>query len=390
MLKNPLPKGKDSQTLLLIQASILIILAFISAIGLDYLNWKKGEKSFLFRSVTEEKKPLLSQENPETIVLKSLSANRITSESVHQYRDQEGILHFMINLPIKKFSLLRNILENEFKKARASILKKEEQKGEEQDYYLWHVQGRRKQALMILFACQKPQIAKEEEPYRKPAKNKVVIIVDDMGYSLKAIRDICSINLPLTVSILPFTPLAKETARIAQQNNLEVMLHLPMESINSQDANNDIEGIIHSNMTEEEIKETVLASLEQVPFIIGVNNHMGSKITADEILMRIILSHLKEKNLYYVDSRTTGKSLAFSLAKRMGIPTIPRHVFLDTYNDENYIKKKLLELFRHAQKNGRAVGICHPTETTLKVLKENFHLAEEYDLEPAFVSQIVE
>lgn len=389
MLKSRFPKGTDAQTLLLIQGSILILLALLSSIGLDYVNWKKGAKSYLFRGITEEKKLLLSQENPETIVLNSLTTQRITSESIHQYRDREGILHFMINLPMKKFNLLRTLLENEFKKVKASILKREEQKGDEQNYYLWHVQGRRKQSLMILFACQKPLVAKKEEPIREPAKNKVVIIVDDMGYSLKAIKDICSINLPLTVSILPYTPLAKETARIAQQNSLEVMLHLPMESINSQDENNAIEGIIHSNMTEEEIKEVVAASLEQVPFITGVNNHMGSKITANEIPMRIILSHLKERNLFFVDSRTTGKSVAFSLAQKMGVLSASRHVFLDTYNDEDYIKGKLLELFRLAQKNGKAVGICHPSEETLKVLKENFHLVAEYDLEPVFASKIV-
>ncbi|UCC38861.1 MAG: divergent polysaccharide deacetylase family protein [Candidatus Aminicenantes bacterium] len=390
MLKGRLPKGTEAQNLLLTYASILILLALISSIGLDYVNWKRGEKSYLFRGVTEEREALLSEENPEMIVQNSLSSYKISSESIHQYRDQEGILHFMINLPIEVFSQISTSLENEFKKVEASIIKREEQKSEEQDYYLWHVQGRRKQTLMILFACQKPLIAKKEEPIREPAKNKVVIIVDDMGYSLKAIRDICSINLPLTVSILPYTPLAKETARIAQQNSLEVMLHLPMESINSQDENNDIEGIIHSNMTEEEIKETVAASLEQVPFISGVNNHMGSKITANEIPMRIILSHLKENNLFFVDSRTTGNSIAFSLAQKMEIPSISRHVFLDTYNDEDYIKNKLLELFRLAQKTGKAVGICHPSEETLKVLKENFHLVSEYNLEPVFVSQIIE
>ena len=389
MLKGRIPKGTDTQTLLLIQAFILILLALFSSIGLDYVNWKKGEKSYLFRGIAEKREPLLSQENPEMIVLNSLTTHRITSESIHQYRDQEGILHFMINLPMKKFNLLQTLLENEFQKAKASILKKEEQKGDEQNYYLWHVQGRRKQSLMILFACQKPLVAKKEEPIREPAKNKVVIIVDDMGYSLKAIRDICSINLPLTVSILPYTPLAKETARIAQQNSLEVMLHLPMESINSQDENNAIEGIIHSGMTEEEIKEAVAASLEQVPFITGVNNHMGSKITANEILMRIILSHLKEKNLFFVDSRTTGKSVAFSVAQKMGIPSTSRQVFLDTYNDEDYIKGKLFELFRLAQKNGSAVGICHPSDETLKVLKENFHLVAEYNLQPVFASKIV-
>ncbi len=216
----------------------------------------------------------------------------------------------------------------------------------------------------------------------------MAIIIDDMGYSLKAIEDACAIDRPLTISILPFTPIARETARIAHQNNLEVLLHLPLESISS-NKGNDIEGIILSRMSEEEIIRIMETNLEQVPFISGVNNHMGSKITANKILMPIILEQLRGRALFFIDSRTSGRSIAYDVAISMGIPAGFRHIFLDVQSDEDYIKRKLIELFRLAQKRGVAVGICHPTEVTLRVLKENFHLVDKFNLQPVFASDIV-
>jgi len=366
---------------------IFFLMVLFSTIGLDYIGWKNGERSYLFSVLSEKKKASLSEEGLDQIVIKSLSSLKISYDSTQQYRDKKGVLHFMIDLPLKKYRELESLLEKEFKKVSASILKKEELQGEEKNYYLWQVEGKRKQRLTILFSSQKEKL-KKEIPSRK-AENKVAIIIDDMGYSLKAINDICSLKKPLTVSILPYSPLAKETARIAYQNKLEVMLHLPLESVNNRQGNN-IEGIIHSRMSKEEIIKTVEAGLDQVPYVAGVNNHMGSRITANKILMSIILEPFKERNLYFVDSRTTSRSIAYKVAQTMGIPSVYRHVFLDGENNEDYIKGKMIELFRLAQKKGKAVGICHPTEKTMRVLKKNFHLLEKYNLEPVFASQLAQ
>lgn len=379
-------KGKNTQLPSFIFL-VFSLLALFSVMGLDFIGWKNGERSYLFSALGGRKQASLNHETLNEIVLKSLTSQRISSESIQQYRDKKGTLHIMITLPLKKYKELEPLLEIEFKKANASVLEKEEQQGEEKSYYLWQVEGDREQRLTILFSSYKEKFI-EEDSHPKKAKNKVAIIIDDMGYSLEAINDICSLKQPLTVSILPFSPLAQETAQIAHQSNLEVMLHLPLESVNSPEEN-DIPGIIHTQMSEEEIIETVDTNLDQVPYIHGVNNHMGSKITADEILMRIILKCLKERNLFFVDSRTTSRSVAYKVAQTLEIPSTYRHVFLDGENHEDYIKKKMIELFRLAQKKGKAVGICHPTEETLRVLKENFHLLEKFNLEAVFVSQIV-
>jgi polysaccharide deacetylase 2 family uncharacterized protein YibQ len=235
---------------------------------------------------------------------------------------------------------------------------------------------------------EKESLEEEKEPPRVLRKNKTAIIIDDMGYNLAALRKIISMKKPLTVSILPFSPYARETALNAHKNDLEVMLHLPLESVNSQDMNST-DGFILSEMSEEETKRIFEENLSKVPYVIGVNNHMGSKITTDAFHMHIILERIKERNLYFVDSLTTKESIAFRLAREMEIPSASREIFLDSVRDENYIEKRLLEFFQRAQEKNNSVAICHPFDETLKVLEKNIHLAEKHNIELVYVSQIV-
>lgn len=361
----------------------LLLFALFSALGLDYIGWKKGEKSYLFSSLGEKDKDGLRNEDLHDIIQKSLSRVSIPVDSINQYLDKEGIHHSMVDIKLQKYSRLEAILEEEFKKIDLIISKKEEQQTEEKIFHLWEVNQEERHRMTILFSCLK------EKPEEGIAKNKVAIIVDDMGYSLKAINEICSLKKPITIAILPFSPLAQETARIAKDHKLEVILHLPLESLPDPEANNNIKGIIHSRMSEEEVREALEENIKQVPYIVGVNNHMGSKITADARFMNIILTRLKESNLYFIDSLTTGNSIASSLARDLKIPSATRHIFIDAENDEVFIKNQLLSLFRLAQQNGKAIGICHPGEKTLRILAENIYLIEEYDLQPVYASQLV-
>ncbi len=367
---------------------IFSLLVLFSVLGLDFIGWKKEERSYIFSALLGEKKAAFSQETLEQVVLKSLPLHAISRESVQQFRDTKGALHLMIDLSSEAYEQMESYLESELAKVHAPILGKEAQPGEDKNYYLWQVGGEKEKGLIILFSVRKDS-ADEPVSRREEPTHQVAIIIDDMGYSLEAMQEIYSFQKPLTVSILPFSPFAQETARIAHQNNLEVMLHLPLESINS-DGENDIEGLIHSQMSEEEIRRTMDTDLERIPYIKGVNNHMGSKITPNETFMNIILGAIKDKNLFFIDSRTSAQSMAYTVAQRMKIPTAYRHVFLDGETREDYIKNQLIELFRRAQRNKKAVGIGHPTNITLKVLRENLHLADKYKIELVFVSQIVE
>lgn len=367
----------------------LITLAVISAVGLDFINWQKNKSSFLFSQFLKRPETLTRPEFLHGILQKNLNKAEIPLEAVHKYTDKDRILHIKIDLEMKKFIPLSSTLEEEFSTAGAVIDKKDRRETPETEYHLWLVNAEQSRSLSILFASKKEKTIRPLSERVEGAVGKVALIIDDMGYSLEAINTLSSLKLPITISILPHSPHARETAEIARSNHLEVILHLPLEPINNSENMYDDGGLILSNMEEPEILEMLNENFEMVPFITGINNHMGSKITADDRLMTIILRSVLERNLFFIDSRTTAQSVAYNIAQKMGIPSAKRDVFLDGERDEVYITRKLQELFQKARRTGLAVGICHPHPETLKVLKNSFHLVKEYKLQPVFASEIV-
>jgi len=235
-----------------------------------------------------------------------------------------------------------------------------------------------------------PQKKEADRPQKPEApRPKAAVIIDDLGYSLEAARTICALRQPVTVAILPFASSTLETAQVAHECGLEIMLHLPLESL-LQKSGNSFGGMISAGMTREEIQRNILSCLEQIPWSSGVNNHEGSKITEDAEMMPEILEVLKDKGLYFIDSRTTRDSIAFETAKLMGVRAASRQVFLDGDLNETAIKAKIGELFRLAQARGRAVGICHPKKETLAALEKYLGLAADYGIKLVFASEIVE
>lgn len=382
------PRGKPAQKTFVSLFVVLSLMAILSILALDYVFWKKGEKAYLFPFIGAKKKPPRLAKTLSETLFNNLIAQGFSPDSIHHYEDEEKISHLKIELPLERFQSLGSALEKEILKEGAQIAEKGEEKGKERIFYLWKLRGKKGDRLHLLFSCSvtKPE---KREIAPKVAPKMVAIIVDDMGYSLEVVEQLYALKQSLTISVLPFSPLAMETANLAREKGLEVMLHLPLESHNSQEGNNYVEGMIHSGMNEEEVKQTLEESLQQIPSYRGVNNHMGSKITENEAIMRTILSVLKEKALFFVDSRTSSRSLAFSLAQRLGIPSASRDIFLDTEKDENSIKQRLIELFRLAEKKGSALGICHPTEPTLNALRKYLPLIKNYGVEMVYVSKIV-
>lgn len=218
------------------------------------------------------------------------------------------------------------------------------------------------------------QIAKIEKPPALPLKPhtlrpRVAIVIDDMGRDMKPIRDLLEMDAPISVSVLPFLPHSKETAEQAHAKRRDVLLHLPMEPKDS--GNNDPgEGAIFTNMSETQVADEVKRDIDAVPYIKGINNHMGSKFTEDEKMMRVALKAAKANNLFFLDSKTTNKSAAYRVAKEMDIKAASRQVFLDNKEDVNYIKTQILELIEIAKKRGSAIAIGHPHPSTIAALKQ--------------------
>ncbi len=198
---------------------------------------------------------------------------------------------------------------------------------------------------------------------------KVAIIIDDMGANRAALNDLISLKYPVTIAVIPFLELSTETADTAYKKGREVILHLPMEPMDYPQYNPGT-GALFTFMTADEFRAALAEDLAAVPHISGVNNHMGSFLTQDREKMEIVLAAIKERRLFFVDSRTTSKTVAYDAAVKLGVPALERDVFLDNEANVESVKAQIDELIKKAKAEGTALGIGHPRPATIKALKE--------------------
>ncbi len=396
--KPPLKKGQEPWPAFNLVTAIMVGVAVASVVALDFINFRNGERSYLF--VHREKKPVVVPEvkapvekTMAQVLEDALAAAGIARDSITSAMGPEGEPLVGVSMAPKVYESAEKTIEQELRRQNTRVLEKKKDAQDNRTEYQWRVVRGEKEAARLLFVCPvepvlKRETARKEAPPKKAVRGQVALIVDDMGNSLEALDDLLTLKEAITISILPYSAHAQETARIAHEYNLEILLHLPLESLNNHDTTLDTEGMITAAMSPEEIVRSFEASLARVPYADGVNNHMGSKFTADSSLMRTLLAPLKDKGLLFVDSRTTAQTVAYDEARRMGIPTVERNVFLDADADRSRIKSRLIELFKTAQKKGAAVGICHPYPETLEALKANFALFADYGLEVVPVSRL--
>lgn len=209
----------------------------------------------------------------------------------------------------------------------------------------------------------------EEEPLVFPPR--IAIIIDSLGGSVKAVMPIFDIEYPLTLSIRPGLRYSLLLARRMSRPPFEAILHLPLEP----EAEGPREqGMIMVAMSEEEVKSWMEKHLQSLfPYIKGVSSYLGSKATADEELMRIVLEEVKKRGLYFIDSYTTEKSVALEVAGDLGLRAASRQLFLDLgweRNDPDYTRGQMRKLAELARKEGQAIGIGRLVPSTLKVLRE--------------------
>jgi len=203
-----------------------------------------------------------------------------------------------------------------------------------------------------------------------PSKTvQIAIVIDDLGMDMKQARDIISLPAKITFAVMPGLAQSKNVAELAKQNSHEVLIHVPMEyrGKNGKPA----PGILRSDMTPMEFLNTVSTDVESVPGAIGINNHEGSALTENKEAMKFLMAELKARNLMFLDSLTSAKSVAYATAKEFGLKSGRRDVFLDNDMDNPVsIRKQLDELVDVARKNGKAIGIGHPHPATIIELRK--------------------
>ncbi len=212
---------------------------------------------------------------------------------------------------------------------------------------------------------------------------RVALIIDDLGYDKKMAEKFLELDINLTFSILPHSPFQNKIARLASSKGLEIMLHMPMEPVEYPEVNPG-PGTLLSSMTPDELISQLKENLDTMPSVKGINNHMGSKLTAESTQMYQIFSVLKHRGLFFIDSRTTSDSLCKPSARLFQVPFAQRDIFIDHYQKPDFIRKQIRELIRIARLNGEAVGILHPHSMTYRILQEMLpDLQNQVQLVPA-------
>lgn len=204
------------------------------------------------------------------------------------------------------------------------------------------------------------------------AAKKVAIVIDDFGNNMKGSEEILHLPAKLTIAVMPFLPTTKEDAVLAHKLGHEVILHLPMEPMRGKKSWLG-PGAITTDLSNEEIAKRVNDAIDAVPYAVGINNHMGSKVTADERVMRIILNICKERQLYYLDSKTSRKSVVAKIASELGVPYLENELFFDEVYTTNHIVKQTNQLMRKIDFDDHIIAIGHVGivgEKTASVLKQ--------------------
>ncbi|MDO8342916.1 MAG: divergent polysaccharide deacetylase family protein [Cellvibrio sp.] len=218
------------------------------------------------------------------------------------------------------------------------------------------------------------------------AQGHLAVIIDDIGYNLALGKRTADLSGDFTLAVLPFTPHGIELAERAHRRGKEIMLHAPMSNRHNYPLGR---GGLMSGMQRAEFLAVLRQNIANVPYIKGVNNHMGSQLTEQVEPMRWLMEELKNRQLYFVDSRTSAQTQALIMAEKIQLPSRRRDVFLDDERSSSKIKYQLIRALKLARQRGSAIAIGHPYPETLAELERLQPLLEQYDVQLVKASQLM-
>jgi polysaccharide deacetylase 2 family uncharacterized protein YibQ len=196
---------------------------------------------------------------------------------------------------------------------------------------------------------------------------KLAIVIDDFGYRPHNENQVLAMPAAISVAVLPNAPHAREMATKAHNTGHEVLIHLPMAPISKQPLEKDT---LRPDMSSDEIERIIRYAVDNVPYAVGLNNHMGSAMTSNLFGMQKVMQALARYDLYFLDSMTIGNSQAMRAATGTGVKVIKRKVFLDDTQNEADIRRQFNRAVELARRNGSAIAIGHPHPSTVRVLQQ--------------------
>ena len=223
-----------------------------------------------------------------------------------------------------------------------------------------------------------------QNAWAEPAQ--IVLVIDDIGNDYSLGERAAQLPGAVHLSILPYSPFGAELAEMAAKQNKEVLVHLPMSNVHHLPLGN---GAVTSQMDQASFEAQLDKSLAAVPYSKGVNNHMGSELTQMKEPMDWLMADLKKRGLYFIDSRTTSRSVAEKEALKHHLPVLRRNVFLDNQRSPDAIAGQFHTLIEKARSEGIAVGIGHPYPETLAFLEQVLPTLDEQSISLVLTSQLV-
>jgi polysaccharide deacetylase 2 family uncharacterized protein YibQ len=236
--------------------------------------------------------------------------------------------------------------------------------------------------LLIGLLCCLAGVVHAEPAGSTSHKADLSLIIDDLGQNLPRDRRVLALPGPVTAAIMPDTPHATEFAREAHRAGKIVILHMPMDPATGPFA-------WHPELPVDELEKRLNAAFKMVPYTSGINNHMGSRMTAQPTAMAWLMAALQRRHKFFVDSRTSAQTVAAAQAQKIGLASVSRDVFLDDERTEVAILTQLQTAISLARKQGSAVMIGHPYPQTLAVLERELPKLKAQGIEWIDIRQMI-
>ncbi|MEG2075095.1 MAG: divergent polysaccharide deacetylase family protein [Victivallaceae bacterium] len=217
---------------------------------------------------------------------------------------------------------------------------------------------------------------------------KLAIVIDDCGYDTQNLPQITALKQKITFAVIPHCASSSDALNMIKAAQKEGILHLPMQPLDQSKQSEKI--TITTDLTAQQITDITNQALSALPAVIGISNHQGSAATADLRVMENVLAVAKQNNLFFFDSNTQPKTIAYKTAKEMGIKTALNQAFLDDQADVAYIQEELMKAARQALQNGTYIVIGHDRPHTAIALSQTIDDIEKMGVEMVFVSELLE
>lgn len=248
-----------------------------------------------------------------------------------------------------------------------------------------------KPAKPVKLTAKKTAQARKDKPTIPPGRSvsgrDVAIIIDDIGNDLDAVKSLLKVHAPLTFAILPFQHYSREAAEMLHKANKEILLHLPMEPV-LYPQENPGPGALFTDMNNAELLLQLQNNLAAVPYVVGVNNHMGSKFMIHESKLSLVFNELKRRKFFFIDSRTSNDTRALFVAHQTGFPLAERNIFLDNRRNYSDIYNSLIAVAKSHDDFPKII-IGHPYPETARALKDAAKIMQEQGVSIVPVSQII-